>query len=207
VSGFVPWLTGAHIFDLVVLGYQDPDYRENYAIVPVADRDEFRHGEPMNLIAGTGTQTVSVTIDGLLIEKGMLFKIDPPGDRSEKDADAALLHTPLMVGNMRASLNLMRDSRRIDPSLRERVFKQTEALIDEVSKGMREGVTRQKAHALRARVTLRMSRLAHLACLVSGGEGLLADHSAQRIYREALLFGSLAQTNAIVDAVAEAALA
>jgi len=150
---------------------------------------------------------VSITVDQLQIEDGMLFRIGPPGERSEKDADAALLHTPLMVGNMRASLNLLQESHRIDPSLRERVIKQTEALIDELSKAMREGVTRQKAHALRARVTLRMSRLAHLACLASGGEGLLASHPAQRVYREALLFGSLAQTDQIVDSIAEAALA
>ena len=59
-SGPVPWLTGAGVFDKIVLGLRTPAGDEVLALVDGHHRTALRHSEPLPLAACSGTRTVHV---------------------------------------------------------------------------------------------------------------------------------------------------
>jgi hypothetical protein len=195
--GFVPWLTGAGIFPQVILGLRRPDGQEVYALVDATDRAAFRHSAPLPLAACSGSRTISVQIDGLRIEESALLKTQPAGTQARGDAEGVLYQTPLMVGCVQACQQLILASPRVRPSEAEQSCQATEALLNRVLDAFDSGPPEQ-GQRLRAELGDYTARLARLAVMASGGNGLMHSHPAQRLYREALVYSLMAQTDEII---------
>ncbi len=195
--GFVPWLTGAGIFPQVILGLRSTDDQEVYALVDATDRAEFRHSAPLSLVACAGSRTVSVQIEALRIEESALLKTQPAGTQARSDAEGVLYQTPLMVGCAQACQQLILASPRVGPAEAEQSRQATEALLNRVLQAF-ETSTPEEGQRLRAELGDYAVRLARLAVMASGGIGLLHNHPAQRLYREALVYSLMAQTDEIV---------
>jgi hypothetical protein len=198
VDGMVPWMTGAGLFPQVVLGMRGPGNEEIYALADATDRDSFRHSAPMDLIAGSGMRTVSVRLSGMPMTADTVLKTEPPGTMQRNDVQGVLYQTPLMVGCVRASRALIRVSPRVGSAERARCEAETERLLQRVYTAF-EGCTPEEGQQLRAELGDLSVRLGRLAVMASGGVGILRSHHAQRLYREALLYSVMAQTDAIVN--------
>jgi hypothetical protein len=194
----VPWLTGAGVFEAYLLGVRLPDGGEAYAWVDGTDRDAFRFSEPLALAACASTRTVTVRVDGLPLDEGEFTRREPAGALARGDAMGVLFQTPLMIGNLRASLRLIEDSPQVEESMRRRCRAAVDSLIGEVFDALEVG-TAERGRGLRARVGDMTARLGRLAVMACGGKALALTHPAQRVYREALLFSLMAQTERIVN--------
>jgi len=196
--GFLPWMTGGGVFPQVVLGMHGPEAEEIYALVESKDRTAFQHSAPMDLIACAGTETVSVQIDGLPIDAESILRSDSAGTFALNDRKSVLYQTPLMVGCVRACCALIDASPRVGSAARARCELKTEILLRSVHTAF-EDCLASEGQRLRAELGDYAVRLARLAVMASGGAGLVRGHPAQRLYREALLYSLMAQTDAIID--------
>lgn len=192
VSGTVPWLTGAGIFPKVLLGFRLPDGSEVRAWVEAQDRPEFRHSAPLPLLAIRGANTVSVAIDSLDVSESAFVSVQPLGTQAQNDANGVLFQTPLMLGNLHASLRLIEASGRGE-------LAKARAVVAQLETELRAENAARNGSALRARAGDLSVRLARLACMACGGASLVTGHPAERVYREALVFSLMAQTDAIVE--------
>ncbi|WP_309717560.1 hypothetical protein [Armatimonas sp.] len=192
VSGTVPWLTGAGIFTRVLLGFRLTDGSEVRAWVEAQDRPEFRHSAPLPLLAIRGSNTVSVALNNLDIPESAFVSVQPLGTQSQSDAKGVLYQTPLMLGNLHASLRLIEASGR-------GALAKAYAIVAQLEVELRAENAAQNGPALRARAGDLSVRLARLACMACGGGSLVTGHPAERVYREALVFSLMAQTDAIVN--------
>lgn len=196
--GLVPWMTGAGLFPRTILGMRGPDEQEVYALVDATDRTVFRHSAPLALIACSGTRTLSVHVNGLPIAEDAILKQEPPGALERNDSQSVLYQTPLMVGCVRACRKLIRRLSRVGAFEQAQCETATEELLQRVYAAF-EGCTPETGRQLRAELGDFCVRLARLAVMASGGAGLVRGHPAQRLYREALLYSLMAQTDPIVS--------
>ena len=198
VSGVVPWMTGAGIFEKVILGVRDENDNEIYVLAEATDCPAFRHSAPMNLVACSGTRTVSVTLSNFPIHANAILQTDPPGTLACNDSQSVLYQTPLMVGCIRACIKLVQNSAIVGQAERLRCEEITTNLLERVYSAFDTGCTPAMGRLLRAELGDFAVRLARLAVMASGGAGLLYTHPAQRLAREALLYSVMAQTPDIV---------
>lgn len=197
-QGFLPWMTGTEVFPQVILGMRGPEAEEIYALVDSTNRPSFRHSAPMDLIACTGTGTVSVDVVELLVDEKSILKRDPAGTFARNDPLGVLYQTPLMVGCVRACHEIINFSPRVSNASRARCELKTEILLRSIHNGF-EYCLASEGKRLRAELGDFAVRLARLAVMASGGGGLVRGHPAQRLYREALLYSLMAQTDDIVN--------
>lgn len=206
VNGFVPWMSGARIFDRVVLGMRDKDGLELLALVPAQDRQEFSHTSPLPLFACSGTDTVSVHIHNLHISAEEILTVRPKGAQAEGDAKGLLFHTPLLIGCIEALWSLIAPLSHLDTAIKQQTEEATKRLLTRLRTAFEQGNTLE-GNRLRAEVGDFAVRLARLAMMAIGGNALLLSHPAQRLYREAMLYNLMAQTDVIVQDAFQSVLA
>lgn len=197
-NGIVPWLTGAGIFDWVVLGMHDEVQREVFILTEAHHRPEFAHTEPLSLMACAGTRTVRVHLTNLPVTDDQILKIDPPESKARSEVEAVLYQTPLLVGCMRGCWEIIAASPRIDLELKAACGQKTAMLQERVHKAFAQGEMSEGA-GLRAELGDYVARIARLAVMAAGGGGLSTSHPAQRLYREALIYSLMAQTDLITN--------
>jgi alkylation response protein AidB-like acyl-CoA dehydrogenase len=113
---------------------------------------------------------------------------------AEGDRRGALGQTPLLLGNCRASVRLIEASGRGDASgARERLSALEERIT--LARASGDAIEGRRLRAAVGEWAVRFARLASLGC---GGASLLEGHPAGRLYREALVFNLMAQTDDIV---------
>jgi hypothetical protein len=203
VSGTVPWMTGAGFFHTVRLGVLLPDGSEAYTFIPAHDRPEFRHNKPMKLMACSSMQTVSVSLTNLAVSESDFTRIDTPGSAARANANGLVGHTPLLFGNIQASLSHICNAPRVSYDAKARAAskmalletQRTEALADPTLGG------KFRANAVDTAI-----RLATLAAMANGSASLQSNSDTERVYREALVFAQMAQTDAIVESAFETVL-
>ena len=199
VGGAIPWFTGSGIFEYAILGFRDERNLEITALVKSENRPEFQHHEAMSLIACNGINTVQVQVGKLKVVQNEYISVNNAGHMKSGDAASVYYHTPLMVGNMRASQRAIMDCERVPGELRKRSQSQTEYLLSRISSAFINGIEPNLGCKLRAETADYSVRLARLCALAQGGASINDSHPAQRRYREALLFNLMAQTDEIVS--------
>lgn len=188
VIGRLPWLTGSGIFDRVVFGFLDANGEEVRALLDAWDRPGFAHSRPMDLVAMTGTRTVTVDVDlDKLPDEVSRY---PSGTMAEGDRAGYVWQTPLMAGLVWASLDR-------EPALATRA----EPLLARLEHAVEFGVEPEAGRRLRTEAAAACVDLARLAAFAQGGGTLRRGHPAERVYREALIVNLMARTP---DLVAEA---
>ncbi len=153
----------------------------------------------MALVACSSTRTVSVQITDLPLDASRIVRVVPRGTQAEQDAEGVLFQTPLMLGCLAASLQLIQAAPRIEAAVRRRCAAAVTALIEEVFDALATGAHSERGPLLRARAGDLSVRLARLAAMACGGPSLQRTHPAQRLYREALVYSLMAQTDAIAN--------
>jgi hypothetical protein len=197
-NGFVPWLSGAGMFDQVLLGMRDSEGNELLALVDAQNRPEFLHSPPLPLLACAATRTVTVQTRNLPVSEADIFVSRPPGSQMRGDAGGLLYHTPLLVGCIQALWNLIRESPRLNATIKARCDNAQQELLERIFTAFSEGRFDEGAE-LRAESGDFAVRLARLAIMLCGGAGLMENHPAQRLYREAMIYNVMAQTDSIAQ--------
>jgi len=203
-SGTVPWMTGAGIVERTFLGVRGPEGDERYVWVSARSRHGFRVMPRRGLLACDGAANAAVELRDLPVKESSFVRISRKGALARGDAQSTVWHTPLMIGCGRASLRLIEASSRIDGEPVRRVRESFEALQSEILAAIGEGVSARKGMRLRSRASAASVRLASLACLAHGGQSLAPGHPAGRLYREAMVYRLMAQTDALVADAFEA---
>lgn len=203
-NGTVPWITGFGIFQHWMLAALLPDGRAVFVLAPfqAMDDDSLSFSQPMQLAALASTQTVTATLHDWVAPKELLLDIKPAGWIQQSDRTYPLTHNFFALGCAQAGLDIMAQA-------------QSAALpaIGETYKRLRDQVAhcRQKTYETLAnpsekRLQLRAwaidlaVRCGHGAVIVSRGAANLAEHPAQRVYREALAFSVSGQNNQVLAA-------
>ena len=127
-----------------------------------------------------------------------ILKREPSGTLALNDARGVLYQTPLMVGCVRACHALIKGSSRVGAGEQARCEEAVEFLLQRVYAAFAD-CTDEEGQRLRAELGDFAVRLARLTAMACGGAGLARPHPAQRLYREALLYSLMAQTDTIVN--------
>lgn len=204
-DGEAPWFTGWGIMDDVVIAGTLSDGRYLYAAGPVRDWPGISASEPMALCAMNASGTVTLHCKNYRLPASRILKVITPTEMAATDDAAILMVTAQPLGVMRACAALIgglaRD--RNDPLLLEaaqRLERQREDLRERIgvlraTEGGPE--VREEALRLRAEAIELGVRTAHAALAAAGGRGNALDHTAQRLFREAMFYSLTAQTPAV----------
>jgi hypothetical protein len=197
LQGTAPWMTGGGLFDHCVTAGRLPDGRIVTAVHRL-DHPGVRAGPPFAMAAFGATNTVRLDLDMEVTAADVLF--DEDADWLERrDAAGAARGAAFIQGTAEAALELVEAAhaagRPVPDATRETlataVAGSRARLLAALDGDPAEGL------AARADAIALASRVAHAAVLAWAGQANLADHAAQRVYREVLAYSVLALTPAV----------
>lgn len=210
LNGTVPWITGFGIFQEFIVAATLPDDRAVFGLVPFVNSDrgagKITFSEVLTLAAMTSTNTVTAKLDNWFLSSDRFVSIKPPGWIHDNDKQNVLKATALALGCANASLDVLQaaySTRQLD--FIEQAFK---TLQIEVS-NCRNAIANAQTEPFETKLKLRAwaidlaVRCAHCAIAVSSGAANHSHHSAQRIYREALVYTVSGQTIELMAATLE----
>lgn len=196
LDGTVPWVTGARFADVVVTGGTCDDGRQVLIALPM-DREGITLKEPPPLLALNASQTGSVQVDGVEVERHDLIAGPMEGvmKRGKGGGAGSLTTSSLALGAAAGALERLGVEAEQRPDLRDTydpmVREQTEISDDLFAAARSEPADdrpnltpesiRQRANSLVLRSTQ-----AYLAA--SKGAGFVKGHPAERMVREAMFF-------------------
>ena len=223
LNGTVPWVTGFGYFQTFLAAAALPDGCAVFGMVPFKDRstapaasgiaksnqvaDGFiRFSEPFSLAAMTATNTVQAEFENWFLADEQVVVVRPPRWIEANDRRNVLRPAFLPLGCARAGLEIVAASRKretltfIDETLqqldgelttcRDRILQlQTQPTVDFAQ------ALAARSHAIDLAV-----RCAQAAIAVSSGAANSAEHPAQRVYREALVWMVSGQTPPLMAA-------
>jgi alkylation response protein AidB-like acyl-CoA dehydrogenase len=208
ISGVIPWVTGAGIFEEFILGATLPTGEALYGIAPLKTIDCSENGrmlasEPLFLAAAQATQTVSLTLDNWFLEAAKIVSLQPPEAIHLQDRQNVLNHSTFALGCAWAGLDIVAFIMKKKPLLS---IQKTWQLLQTQLNNLQEKIltdseaTYEQKLQWRSQAIILANRCAHAAVIVASGEANLMSHPAQRIYREALLFSISGQTTDVLEA-------
>lgn len=207
LSGTVPWVTGGKIFSEFIIGANLPDGRELYGVVPLENHSsKLKVSQPMDLIAMSATNTVSVELKNWHLDSDLVVNIKPPGQIHLTSQKNTLNHCWFPLGCAAAAVDILQTTyqkRPLDAILESQVSLENErkqchlAIQETLSKSDRNY---QKDLELRARAIDLAFRCAQAAVIANSGAANSYLNSAGRVYREALVFSVSGQTSDIMSA-------
>lgn len=193
-------MTGWGLADEVLLAGTMPGGRSVWVVAPLVESDNLRASPPLRLCAMSASATVALTCRGLRIGADRLVKIMTATELDGDTAGAILFFSALSLGVASAAIELLRERESGGPlaaaaddldrelaAARGAVNRQADA---DATPGDRTG----DAAEVRAWCIDLGVRAAHAAVVASGGSANLLDHTAQRLFREAMVYTLIAQT-------------
>lgn len=211
LTGQMPWATGYGIYHEILVGAALEDGRAVFGVLPFENAEGIEYGPLMRLAAMESPQTVSATLDGVVLREEDLCFIKPPGWIHENDLINITVQGFFAIGCARAGLDVMR--RAVEKKPAEFVEAAMQALsreVDECRQAMiraqdmsTEDVTTEEKLRVRAWAIDLAVRCAHAGVAASSGAANSVTHDAQRVYREALVYTVSAQTTPIMRATLE----
>jgi alkylation response protein AidB-like acyl-CoA dehydrogenase len=215
LNGSVPWVTGFGLFGEFLIGASLPDERAVFGVVPFVQTwrglGEIAFTEPMRLAAMESPQTVSAHLtDFFLPEEDVAF-IKPAGWIQNNDMINITLQGFFALGCVRAGLDqlLAAYEKKQSPFIKTAF----DALDNELGECRKrtiaaqesgdEDVTTDEKLKIRAWAIDLAVRCAHAGVTAHSGAANSANHPAQRVYREALVYTVSAQTTGIMQATLE----
>ena len=211
LTGKVPWVTGYKIFSHFILGATLPDGRELYAVLPLQNdvqptRGNMKVDRPMELIAVTATNTVSINLDSWWLAGDRIVTIDPAGAIHASSRRNILNHGFFALGCAYAGLDILQavaEKKQLEflseswQTLSKEVARQTERAIAAIADCH---TTYQQKLRLRVEAIALAQRCSQAAVIASSGAANYLNSSAGRVYREALLFTVSGQTTDVMEA-------
>ncbi|MCU0317103.1 MAG: acyl-CoA/acyl-ACP dehydrogenase [Fimbriimonadaceae bacterium] len=206
LQGHVPWVTGWSFYSEFLVGAQLPDGRALFTLLPLAttekERGKIRVSQPMELAAMQGAQTVVVEIEDWIISDDEVAFLKRPGWIRENDMINLTLQAVFALGCARAGLDVLLAAaeKKPNPVLIRAWEELTEELDACRAMVMDQSIAGDKKLEARAWGIDLAVRCAHAGVAASSGAANSLHHSAQRVYREALVFTVSAQTTPIMEA-------
>lgn len=210
-NGTAPWVTGWGVMQEVVLAGTLPDGRLLYVVVPLEESDMMQPSPPMRLCAMNASATVSLTCRNLRVGPERYLKTITREQMARNDLGAILGVTPQPIGVTNAAIHLLRSlaQQRHSAILTEAaealerelaaVRAAVHAWIDRTTaEGYKENALRIRAWCIELGV-----RAAHAAVAAAGGSANNREHTAQRLFREAMFYTVIAQTRDVQTATLE----
>jgi alkylation response protein AidB-like acyl-CoA dehydrogenase len=207
LEGHVPWVTGYSFYPEFIIGASLPSGEAVFGMVPLQPQAGVRVSPPMRLAAMESAMTVTVDFDRFLLRHERTLFIKPRGWIRNNDRINIALQGHFAIGCAQAGLDILRKNADRKDSCELRAVH--DLLIDEMNR-LREATqlaqrsvdeeTTQARLEVRAWAIEFAVRCAHAAVTSSSGAANSADHPAQRVYREALVYTVSAQTQEIMEA-------
>lgn len=206
LDGVVPWVTGWDIFDEFIVAATLPDGRSVFGLVPFQEAEGITLSQPMSFCAMTSTNTVTVTFKNWFLPQEKVVSIQPMGWIQENDQKKVLHGCFFALGCARAGLDV------VETAFQDKGFSFIEEALMTFETELKECRTAilanhnntqlnyEKKVQLRAWAIDLAVRCSHAAITVSSGAANLSNHSAQRVYREALVFTVSGQTTGLMEA-------
>jgi alkylation response protein AidB-like acyl-CoA dehydrogenase len=203
-DGVAPWFTGWGLMHEVVLGGTLPDGRLLYVHVPLDVGETLQASPPLRLCTFDASGTVALACRGLRVERAGYVKTTAAADLAASDRENVLEIAPQAFGVARAALELVRElaASRPAPVLAatadtlEAELAAARRAVDAWHAEPAEAASDGQALATRAWCLELAVRAAHAAVAASGGSANSRDHTAQRLFREAMVYSLLMQTQA-----------
>ncbi len=202
LTGHVPWVTGWTFFGEFLIGATLPDGQAVFGVVPFVNGQGIQFSEPMRLAAMESAQTVTAELDNLFLGDDRVAFIKPAGWIQNNDQINITLQAFFALGCARAGLDILGANalKKPFPFLGEALASLL-AELDECRAAIATGEgSEEERLQLRAWAIDLAVRCAHAGVASSSGAANSADHAAQRVYREALVYTVSAQTSAIMEA-------
>lgn len=195
LEGEVPWVTGAAHADYIVTGGTVDGGRQLLAAVPTAAAGV--HVAPAaRLLALSASQTSSVRLDGVLIERELI--VAGPIEqvmRHGASSTGSLGTSALAAGLSRAALDRLADEGVVRPDLMpicDPLREECDSLIADLNRAAERtaspGDPVLTSEAIRARANSLVLRSTQALLAASKGAGFVSGHFAERAVREAMFF-------------------
>jgi alkylation response protein AidB-like acyl-CoA dehydrogenase len=210
LNGFVPWVTGWGIFEEFVVAATLPDGQSVWGLVPFSEQkigeSAITFSSPMSLCAMTSTNTVTATFNQWFLPQEKVISIHPVGWMQNNDKAKVLQASFLALGCAKAGLDI------VETAVQKTGFSFIKDAFNSLNQELNQcrsqifsfqNINTSEKYKLRAQAIELSVRCAHAAITVSSGAANLNSHSAQRIYREALVFTVSGQTTELMEATLE----
>lgn len=200
LNGFIPWITGYGIFNHFIIGATLPHGDELYGILPFQSSSSLRFSQPLSLCAMNSTNTVTGEINQLFLPSDEILTINPRGSLQIRDQENVLHHGFFPLGCSQASLEIIyRNYQSFKLPEIEKTYQDLCQQEQNLRGGMLEmivGNSNDFPRKLQLRVeAINLAyRCAIIAVLTSKGKANMEDDQANRVYREALVYGVSGQT-------------
>ncbi len=202
LSGEVPWVSGAGLFDEFVGAAVLPSGEAVFGLLPLTSqkvaKGQLMVDEPMALAAVPSTSTVRVRLKNWVLAADCVVGLRPAGWIESRDRANPLSPLGLMFGCAQAGIAsaVQSLSRR---QIEHELIEQLETRLHQLQAELPKAFTRPEADydckiALRGQVIALMNTCAQTAIIAASGAANAATHPAQRIYRESLVFSVSGQT-------------
>jgi alkylation response protein AidB-like acyl-CoA dehydrogenase len=210
VNGLVPWVTGWDIFDQFIGAATLPNGKAVFGLLPLQTTQQ-SEGKvevslPMSLSAMTATNTVSVTFTQWFLPEKQVVFIKPAGWIEQRDWQNPLKASFFTLGCIQAGIDVL------EAAYQKKGFEFIQTAINAFSAELNQcrhqilqgidnpNLTLAQKYQLRGWAIELAGRCAHAGVTVSSGAANLLHHSAQRVYREALVFTVSGQTTGLMAA-------
>jgi alkylation response protein AidB-like acyl-CoA dehydrogenase len=190
-DGVIPWVTGAAHADYVIIGAALEDGRQVLAVLHRA-LDGVSIGPPLDLMALQGSLTGEVICNNAVVDRRWLLA--GPAEKvmaGGRGGTGGLETSCLALGLAGAATDYLRQEAKHRPELTPlegRLEETRRALVREMHALLADGMTPEKAAALRGRANALVLQATQAALTASKGTGFLRQHPAQRWARQAMFF-------------------
>jgi len=205
LEGLMPWLTGWGIFQDCVAAALTEEGQTWFGVIEMKASDRFVPSEVLKLASMEVGQTVSAQVRQLFVPEEDTLYLRDGNWIHDNDMINIALQSPFALGCAGAGIDVMREVFERKPI--EAIERAANTLEEELMRcraeaygAMEDRENRERSLRARAWAIELAGRCAHAAVAASGGQGNSAQHPAQRVYREALVFTVLAQTVPILEA-------
>lgn len=191
VSGTLRFVTGFTIFQHLQIGFVNDAGEEIIAMAPFQQvNHHFIISDPMDLLAGKSTQTVSIAVHDLDISHDAIISIKPKG-RFYNSSLTRFNHESIHAGTALALLDLVATSPRINEEFIHDFYCH---LLTAVANYEARVITRnpkERVAPVRARGVYLVNQCLLFAAQVFRGVGVSRKHPLFRLQNEALLCASI----------------
>ena len=201
INGSIPWATGFGFFQELVVGATLSDGQSLLALIPFHNQpasdpsaSSLICSGPMPLAALGVTGTVEMQLNDWFISDELLIDHKPLGWLEQSDRRNVLKATSFLIGCSEAALEVVQQQLSTSDAAWIKLNQAVQNCQQRILDGMAAEAEYEVQLALRGEAIALCHRCAQAAVIASGGAANLLSHPAQRIYREALVFGVSGQT-------------
>ena len=207
IDGFVPWVTGKGYFNEYIIGAILPNGQALFGLMPFKNTKGQTLSKPMKLAAMEAANTCTAQLDGYFLPNKKVAFIKEKDWIRANDAFNITLQGHFAIGCALAGVDIVRENaekrgigflEEAAKKLEKEVHECRQALVDS-QKDFDEASAPDRLKKRAWAIDL-MMRCAQSAVTSSSGAANAAEHPANRVLREAIVFSVSAQTQQIMEA-------